>query len=111
MKNKVPAKVYIKENSWCAKFAALYLKEKTVAIVIGKTIHLHNASKKDLLSNHRWLHHELTHVMQFKKYGCITFLFMYFFETLRKGYFKNRFEVEARESEYDEIDFSKYRFD
>ncbi|HRH59964.1 MAG TPA: DUF4157 domain-containing protein [Chitinophagaceae bacterium] len=104
-------RVHIKENSWRAKMAAKYLKGTRAAIVFGDTIHLWNTTKKDFLNSRTWLRHELTHVEQFKKYGYLSFLFMYFFETLRKGYFNNRFEVEARESEYDEIDFSKYSFD
>ena len=49
----------IKENSWIARIAAIKLNAASVAIVIGNTIHLHNATKAELLANRRWLTHEL----------------------------------------------------
>ena len=42
----------IKENSWIAKLAAKKLSSENVAIVIGKTIHLHNVSKEDFLKKY-----------------------------------------------------------
>lgn len=93
--------VTIKENSWMAKIAARKLKEKKVAMVIGKTIHLHNTSKSEFLLNKRWLRHEIAHVKQYKKFGVTQFLFMYLMESFNNGYDNNRFEVEARIKERD----------
>lgn len=93
--------VTIKENSWMAKIAARKLNEEKVAMVIGKTIHLHNTSKSEFLLNKRWLRHEIAHVKQFKQFGIIQFLFLYLMESFNNGYRNNRFEVEARMKERD----------
>ena len=93
---------YIKEHSWIAKLAAKKLKAKAVAIVVGRTIHLHNATRHDLLQNPRWLRHEIRHLLQFKQYGFIPFIFLYLLETVKHGYRNNKYEVEARASEKDE---------
>ena len=93
--------IIIKENSFIAKLAALKLNETSVAIVFGKTIHLHNASSEEFVRNDKWLRHELKHVEQFRKYGFVTFICMYLLESIRMGYYRNKFEVEAREAEAD----------
>jgi len=46
-------KCYIKENSFIARIAAWKLNSNQVAIVIGKTIHLHNTNKNDFLADAR----------------------------------------------------------
>ncbi|HEY0678031.1 MAG TPA: DUF4157 domain-containing protein [Chitinophagaceae bacterium] len=89
----------IKENSLIARIAAWKLSSARVAIVIGRTIHLHNASKEDLLKNQRWLRHELCHLEQFRRYGFVRFIMLYLWESMRKGYRLNKFEVEARQAE------------
>jgi len=89
----------IKENSWIAKLAALKLRTKRVAIVIGKTIHLHNTSKQEFLKDERWVKHELCHIKQFKENGFVLFLAKYLWESLKHGYRNNKYEVEAREAE------------
>ena len=90
---------YIKENSWLAKIAAIKLRSSSVAMVLGKTIHLHNASKEDFLQNKKWVKHELCHVQQFKQHGYLLFIIKYVWESLKKGYYNNKFEVEARAAE------------
>jgi hypothetical protein len=92
-------KFIIKENSWLAKLAAKKLKSNAVAMVLGKTIYLHNTTKADFLQDERWLKHELCHIEQFKKHGYIFFIVKYLWESIRKGYYNNRFEVEARQAE------------
>lgn len=92
-------KVKVKENSWLARLAARTLKANNVAMVIGKTIYLHNASKDHFLEDKKWLKHELMHVIQQKKMGTLPFLWCYMIESLKKGYHNNRFEVEARVAE------------
>lgn len=89
----------IKENSWLAKIAAKKLCSKSVAMVLGNTIHLHNTTKAEFLKNERWLKHELCHIKQFKEHGYFIFVVKYLWESIRKGYYHNRFEVEARKAE------------
>jgi hypothetical protein len=91
--------INIKENSWLAKIAAMKLGTKAVAMVLGKTIHLHNTTKADFLQDEKWLKHELCHIKQFKEHGYVGFLIKYIWESIRKGYYNNRFEVEARNAE------------
>ncbi len=94
-------KVKSKENSWLARIAAYKLNSDSVAMVIGKTIHLHNSSKKDFLNNQRWVRHEVAHVKQYLELGLFRFLALYLLETFNKGYQNNRFEVDARQKEKD----------
>jgi hypothetical protein len=90
---------HIKENSWIAKMAAAKLRSGQVAIVIGKTIHLHRVSKNDFLHDERWMKHEMCHVRQFEKYGFFNFIFKYLVESIKSGYYNNKFEAEARAAE------------
>ncbi len=89
----------IKENSRLAKIAAFKLGTKSVAMVLGKTIHLHNTTKQEFLQNEKWVKHELCHIEQFKQHGYFCFIVKYLWESIRKGYYNNRFEVEARQAE------------
>ncbi len=90
---------YIKENSWIAAIAAKKLRVKSVAMVLGKTIHLFGSSKEDFLADECWVKHELCHVKQFKEHGYFLFLIKYLWESLKAGYHNNKYEVEAREAE------------
>jgi hypothetical protein len=90
---------HIKENSWLAKIAALKLKSSSVAMVMGKTIHLHNVTPAEFLQNKAWLKHELCHIEQFKQHGYVLFILKYLWESLKKGYYHNKYEVEARAAE------------
>ena len=89
----------IKENSWLAKIAAKKLRSSNVAMVLGGKIHLFCVSKTDFLADEKGLKHELCHIKQFKQYGYFNFVIRYLWESLRKGYYNNRFEVEARNAE------------
>ena len=89
----------IKENSLIARIAAFKLKSNSAAIVIGSTIHLHNTSREDFLKNKKWLKHELKHIQQFHEHGFLPFIYKYLIESLRNGYYNNRFEIEARNAE------------
>lgn len=91
----------IRENSFWAWLAAKRLKSEKMAMVLGRTIHLHNTTAEELLQNRRWLRHELAHIRQVKELGRFRFLWLYALESFRKGYHQNRFEVEARASEAD----------
>lgn len=96
---KIVQQPSIKENSWIARVAAWKLGCSNVAIVIGRTIYLHNTSQQEFLANRRWVLHELKHLEQFKRYGMLKFLFFYLLESIRHGYTNNRFEIEARAAE------------
>lgn len=91
--------LFIKENSWLAKIAAKKLGSNHVAMVLGKTIHLFGVSKIEFLQDDKWLKHELCHVKQFREHGYVFFVVKYLWESIRKGYYNNRFEVEARKAE------------
>jgi hypothetical protein len=91
--------VSIKEHSWLAKIAAAKLNTSRVAMVLGSTIHLHNTTAKEFLQNECWLKHELCHVRQFQQYGFLVFIIKYLWESMRKGYYHNRFEAAARAAE------------
>ncbi len=93
------AGIKIKENSWIAKIAAKKLKTKNVAIVFGKTIHLHNVSAAYFLNDEKWLKHEACHIRQFKQNGFFTFIVKYLWESIKHGYYNNKFEAEARLAE------------
>jgi hypothetical protein len=90
---------YIKEKSWLARIAARKLGEKKVAIVFRRTIHLHNTSREEFLSDREWVCHELQHVRQYYENGSPGFVIKYLWESLLHGYQNNRFEKEARDNE------------
>ncbi len=94
-------KCYIKENSFIAKLAAKKLRASSVAIVVGKTIHLHNTTREAFLNNSCWVSHELAHIKQFQQHGYLTFIIKYLWESMKNGYQNNKYEVEAREAEND----------
>ncbi len=79
--------------------AACKLGCKRVAFVLGSTIHLHNASKEEFLNDERWLRHELCHIRQFREHGFMPFVWKYVIESVRNGYYNNKYEIEAREAE------------
>jgi len=90
---------YIKENSLLAKIAAWKLQSSGVALVMGNTVHLHNTKKEEFLQNSRWLKHELCHIRQFQQHGYLLFIVKYLWESIKNGYYNNKYEVEARAAE------------
>jgi hypothetical protein len=93
--------LHIKEKSWIAWIAAKKLQASSVAIVVGKTIHLHNTTKNEFLQNKSWVKHELCHIRQFEEHGFFTFIFKYIVESVKHGYYNNKYEREARDAEKD----------
>lgn len=91
--------LHIKEKSWIAALAARKMGSKNAAIVIGSTIHLHNCTRESFLKDESWVLHEKCHIAQFKRYGRLKFIFLYLLESLKKGYYHNKYEIEAREAE------------
>lgn len=89
----------IKEQSLLARIAAKKLGKKDVAMVLGSTIHLWNTTEADFLKNDKLVKHELCHVEQYKRYGFFNFLVRYLWESMRKGYYNNKYEIEARNAE------------
>lgn len=92
-------KVKLKEQSWVAKLAAKKMKAGALAIVFGRTVHLWNISRKEFLHDRRLMVHEIEHVRQYRRHGFFPFLFLYLVDWVRKGYYHNRFEIEARAAE------------
>lgn len=92
-------KIRIKENSILARIAAKFLHSEQMAMVLGKTIHLHNATMEEFLADKRWYNHELKHIEQFERYGFLPFLFKYTIESIKNGYYNNKYEIEARKAE------------
>jgi hypothetical protein len=86
----------IKENSWIPQLAAKKLRSKNAAIVIRKTIYLYNVIIEDFLADTEWVKHEICHIRQFEEYGFFRFILMYLWESIKYGYYKNKFEIEAR---------------
>jgi hypothetical protein len=83
-----------------ARIAAWKLGSSSVAFVLGTTIHLYNVTEAEFLSNQRWVKHELKHIEQFEEHGYFTFIWKYLVESIRKGYYNNKYEVEARAAEH-----------
>lgn len=103
-------KVKIREGTLFARMAARKLKCTTVAAVCGNTIHLWNISREDFLKRTPWVVHEIEHVRQFQRYGFVWFSVLYLWESARRGYYNNRFEVEARVAEAGVADLSGIEF-
>jgi len=100
MKNKFGSIYFnVKENSWFARLAAWKLKSTSVAIVLGHTIHLYHTKKGEFLQNTTWLKHEICHIKQFDEHGFFPFILKYIWESIQKGYYNNKYEVEARKAE------------
>jgi hypothetical protein len=86
----------IKERSLLAGFAVRILKGDRVALTIGETIYLSGVDKATFVKDKKWVLHEMAHIKQFKKYGFFKFIGLYLLESMRKGYYNNRYEKEAR---------------
>jgi hypothetical protein len=88
--------VTIVSNSTIAYFAAIKLKSKRMAIVFGTYIHLYGVSIDEFLKDKKWVIHEMTHVHQYQRLGTVQFICSYLIESILKGYWNNKYEVEAR---------------
>lgn len=101
-------KIRVQVDSWLAKRAARNLGFDYVAMVFGRTIHLHNTSLEKFFARPSWVIHELKHVEQYERMGTFRFLLKYFLEHLRRGYWNNPLEAEARAAEGDISLLSRY---
>ncbi|RYU83853.1 hypothetical protein EWM57_01795 [Hymenobacter persicinus] len=86
------------ENSPWAKLARLKLKAGSVAMVLGRSIHLSGVTREQFLSDPHWVAHEMEHIRQFEEYGRFGFLWRYLVGWARHGYYHIPFEVAAREA-------------
>jgi hypothetical protein len=89
----------INERSIIARIARIFFGARKIAMVVGNTIHISGVDKEVFMSDRRWLIHEIAHIEQYRQNGLLKFLYLYILESIRHGYFQNRFEVEAREAE------------
>ena len=88
----------IRERSWLARLARWKLGGKgRVAMVIGRTVYLSGVSGAEFLADAEWVAHEQVHLRQFREFGFWPFLARYLWESVRVGYYANRYEVEARQ--------------
>ncbi|HLL46344.1 MAG TPA: DUF4157 domain-containing protein [Longimicrobiaceae bacterium] len=69
------------------------MRGPAAAVTLGRTIVVH----PDVRLSRRLLVHELTHVRQWEEDRL--FPLRYALESLRRGYWNNRYELEAREAE------------
>ena len=90
----------IKENALIARISAFKLKQPVCAIVVHKTIYLWGINKSEFLGNESYLNHELQHLFQYREHGTLRFLIVYLIESIVKGYYNNKFEIEARAAEH-----------
>ncbi|HEY0271755.1 MAG TPA: DUF4157 domain-containing protein [Chitinophaga sp.] len=93
--------IHIKENAWLARLAARRMRSAQMAMVVGRTIYLHGVSRRHFLADTGWMRHEVCHVYQYRQYGTLRFLWLYWREYRRHGYYENAFEIAARAAEKD----------
>lgn len=86
------------ENSPFARLARLKLGAPTVAMVLGRSIHLSGVSREQFLRDPFWVAHEMEHIRQFEQHGRLGFLVRYLRDWARHGYYNIPFEVAAREA-------------
>lgn len=84
------------EKSVFARVARMVLKSRNVAMVLGDKIHLSGVDRATFLNDGGWVAHELCHIRQFREHGYFRFLWLYLKESMRVGYYNNKYEVEAR---------------
>jgi hypothetical protein len=76
------------------------MPEALMKVVLTSELGKNNKDpKEDFLKNKRWLNHEICHIKQFEDNGFLTFIFKYLMESLRNGYYNNKYEIEARLAE------------
>ena len=80
-----------------ARLARAVLRSPRVAMVVGQTVHLSGATRAEFLADDEWVAHEQVHLRQYREQGVLPFLWRYLVESARVGYYRNKYEVEARE--------------
>lgn len=100
----------IHEQSLLAALAARRLRCRQAAVTLGNHIYLWNTDREAFLTNTRWLKHELCHIRQFRQHGFFRFLSLYLMESIKNGYYHNRFEKEARSAEQETAGMEGFLF-
>lgn len=67
------------------------IRPSFVAITFGQHVFTNRTYLRDMT-----IWHEECHTKQYKKYGFFGFLVRYLWDSLKHGYWNNKFEVEAR---------------
>lgn len=88
-------------NSKLAKLIAKFHKTDRWAITIGQRAYY---SVSEELVTERWRNHENRHKEQYKELGFIRFITLYLYYSMRYGYYKNPFEIDARNNEVKGLD-------
>ncbi len=86
------------ENSPLARLARIKLGTESVAMVLGRSIHLSGATEEEFLNDPYWVAHEMEHIRQFREHGQLGFLWKYLIGWARYGYYNIPFEAQAREA-------------
>ncbi|MBL7728600.1 MAG: DUF4157 domain-containing protein [Dinghuibacter sp.] len=105
-----PLECRVLEASWRARVAAWVLRGGKTAIVFGNDIHLHQITFNEFVADKSLACHECTHVLQYRQYGYFGFLRRYLWESIKHGYYNNRFEKEARAAEKDHALLHRVKF-
>lgn len=94
-REEIPAGVVFRSGSLVPRIGGVLgrMKGPAGAVTLGRTIVVHPRVRL----SRRLLVHELTHVRQWK--ADRLFPVRYALESLRRGYWNNRYELEAREAE------------
>ncbi len=85
-------KVRVKEGGLVGLLLKLF---KVKGICFFRKIYYVKGSIKDNIQMGKFLAHELTHTLQYRREGVLPFLIKYIKETLKNGYHKSRYEEEA----------------
>lgn len=91
----LPAGVRVRSGRWVPALGGMLgrMRGPAAAVTLGRNIVVHPAARL----TRRLLAHELEHVRQWERERW--FPLRYCAESLRRGYFSNRFEEEARSAE------------
>jgi hypothetical protein len=86
------SKVKVKEGGFITTFLKLF---KYRGITLFRSIYYVKGSvKEDEMPT--FLAHELTHTLQYRREGVITFIIKYIVEVIKKGYKNSKYEEEAK---------------
>jgi hypothetical protein len=92
--NVYSQEIKIRQYSTIAILAAKINGSDNYACTIGNTIRI-SCSLKEFLGDTPWVHHEVNHTIQYRKYGTLKFACKYVYYWITKGYKRNPFELEA----------------
>jgi hypothetical protein len=93
-REEIPEGVVFRAGRWIPALGGLLgrMNGPAAAVTLGRTVVLH----PEVRLSRRLLVHELTHVRQWREDRL--FPVRYALESLRRGYWNNRYEIEAREA-------------